>query len=101
MKFLEASHLIILVAPIISIFPSDCATTWPLNPPSSAANPVAEKAHRQAWSDAERKQICEYAVALYKLHSTRLSWKQIKSGWEDKNTDKVCLYVVNRITGCH
>ena len=62
--------------------------------------PVAEKAHRQAWSDAERKQLCEYAEAQHKLHGTRPPWKQIKSWWKAENPDKVCLYVVNRITSC-
>ena len=28
----------------------------PLNPPSGAPNPAAEKVHTQAWSGAERKQ---------------------------------------------
>ena len=72
----------------------------PLNPPFSAPGPVAEKAHRQAWSDAERKQVCEYAEAQHKLHGTRPPWKQIKSWWEAENPDKVCLYVVNCIASC-
>ena len=62
----------------------------PLNPPSSAPNPAAEKAHSKAWSDAERKQISEYAEAQNKLHGTRPPWKQIKSWSEAKNPDKVC-----------
>ena len=35
----------------------------PLNPPPSTPSLVTEKAHRQTWSDAERKQICEYRVS--------------------------------------
>ena len=71
----------------------------PLNPPLSTPGPVAGKAHGQAWSNVERKQVCEYAEAQHKLPCTRLPWKQIKSWWEAKNSDNVCL-CVNRITGC-
>ena len=73
---------------------------WPLNPPFSTPGPVAERAHRQAWSDAERKQVCEYAETQHKLHGTPPGSK-IESWREAENPDKVRSFVANRITSCH
>ena len=70
-KFLEAfpPYYSYLRPPYL--FLGDRATMRSLNPPFSTPGPVAEKTHRQAWSDAVRKQVCEYAEARHKLHGTR------------------------------
>ena len=57
----------------------------PLNPPFSTPGPMAEKSHRQAWSDAERKQVCEYAEAQHKFHGTDYPGSRLSPGGRPKS----------------
>lgn len=67
----------------------------PLNPSSSPQNPVVEKIHRQAWSDAECK-ICEYifrSTTQITQHPATRNW--LSPGGRPNNV-RSCVY--DRIT---